>query len=156
MTHDEELEQEITDLGIRLYDKYNFKSPRINSIYCNNNITLSKSIKSKKEKACVLAEELGHYNTTTGSILDTNDTANNKQELKAQMWGYNKKIGLFGIINAFEAHCTNLYEVAEYLDVTELYLLNAIDSYKKKYGIYQKKDNYIIYFEPCLAVMKMF
>jgi len=121
-----------------------------------NRIAIRKDIPTLREKSCVLAEELGHYYTTTGDILDTKDTANNKQELKARMWGYNKKIGLVGIINAFEAHCTNLYEVAEYLDVTELYLLNAIDSYKKKYGIYKKIDNYIIYFEPCLAVMKLF
>ena len=44
--------------------------------------------------------------------------------------------------------------MAEYLDVTEEYLEEAIDCYKAKYGLYVSIDNYIIYFEP-FAVMHM-
>lgn len=150
----EDLVNECDIKGIIVIDKH-FKS-NAHGLIKGNKIAIRKDIPTLKEKSCVLAEELGHYYTTVGNILDTQTTVNNKQELKARMWGYNQKIGLLGIINAFEAHCTNLYEVTEYLDVTELYLLNAIDSYKKKYGIYKKIDNYIIYFEPCLAVMKLF
>ena len=43
--------------------------------------------------------------------------------------------------------------MAEYLDVTEEYLEEAIDCYKAKYGLYVSVDNYIIYFKP-FAVMK--
>lgn len=121
-----------------------------------NKIAIRKDIPTLKEKCCVLAEELGHHFTTVGNILNINDEMNYKQELKARIWGYNKKIGLVGIINAFEAHCTDQYETAEYLDVTESYLQEAIDAYKSKYGIYTKVDNYILYFEPCLGVMKLF
>ena len=58
-----------------------------------------------------------------------------------------------GLIRAYEARCRNRYEMAEYLDVTEEYLEEAIDCYKAKYGLYASVDNYIIYFEP-FAVMK--
>ena len=58
-----------------------------------------------------------------------------------------------GLIRAYEARCRNCYEMAEYLDVTEEYLEEAIDCYKAKYGLYASVDNYIIYFEP-FAVMK--
>ena len=38
------------------------------------------------EKASVLAEELGHYYTTVGNILDQEDAGNRKQEHKARTW----------------------------------------------------------------------
>lgn len=106
------------------------------------------------EKSCVLAEELGHYYTTTGNILDQSVTANRKQELRARAYGYNLRIGLRGIVAAYEAGCQNRYEIAEHLGVTEEYLVDALEYYRSKYGIYTTIDNYVIYFEP-LAVVKM-
>lgn len=120
-----------------------------------NRIAIHKDIKTEKEKSCVLAEELGHYFTTVGDILDQNSISNQKQELRARMWAYNKQIGLVGIIKSFEHGCRSRYEMAEYLNVTESFLEDAIKKYKQKYGMYTTLDNYIIYFEPCLAVMKI-
>lgn len=102
----------------------------------------------------MLAEEIGHYRTSSGNILDQNKVESRKQEYRARLYGYNLKIGLTGLISAYEAGCGNLYEMAEYLDVTEEYLEEAIDCYKAKYGLYASVDNYIIYFEP-FAVMHM-
>ena len=123
---------------------------------CGNRIAIRQDIPTQTEKSCVLAEELGHYHTTYGDILDLDDVRNRKQEFRARMWGYNLKIGLMGIVNAYKAGCQNLAEAAEYLDVTEEYLLEALKTYHSKYGIYATVDNYIIYFEPSLAVMKMY
>lgn len=120
-----------------------------------NRIAIRKDIPSTIEKSCVLAEELGHYCTSSGDVLDQTDTMNRKQEYRARLYGYNLKIGLTGIIQAYEAGARNLYEMAEFLDVTEKYLMEAIECYKSKYGIYAKIDNYIIYFNPRLAVMKI-
>ncbi|WP_027296443.1 ImmA/IrrE family metallo-endopeptidase [Robinsoniella sp. KNHs210] len=106
------------------------------------------------QKSCVLAEELGHYHTTYGNILDQTKTANHKQELKARFWAYNKQIGLMGIIKSFKYGCKNRYEIAKYLDVTEQFLSDALIAYKSKYGIRVIIDNYAIYFEPSLAVFK--
>ncbi len=36
------------------------------------------------DKTCTLAEELGHYYTTTGDIIDQEDTSNRKQEYRAR------------------------------------------------------------------------
>ena len=63
--------------------------------------------------------------------------------------------GLIGIINAYEARCRNLHEMAEYLDVPEDYLTEVIDYYRSKYGQYIALDNYMIYFIPHLAVMRI-
>ena len=117
-----------------------------------NKIAIRKNIETQKEKSCVLAEELGHYYTSSGDILDQSKVENRKQEYRARLYGYNLKIGLTGLIRAYEAGCRNLYEMAEYLDATEEYLKEAIDCYKSKYGLCVSVDNYVIYFEPFVVV----
>lgn len=117
-------------------------------------IAIRKDISTQAEKSCVLAEELGHHNTTVGDILDQTTVSNRKQEYRARLYGYNLKIGLMGIIRAYEAGCRNLYEMAEYLDTTEEYLKEALDCYHSIHGVYATLDNCIIFFEPSFTVMK--
>ena len=111
---------------------------------------------TETRKKCVLAEELGHYHTTTGNILNQSTVENRKQERKAREWSYNKLIGLSGILSCYRAGCHTLYEMAEHLDVTEDFLKEAIEYYKSKYGTFTRIDNYIIYFVPHLAVFESF
>lgn len=117
-------------------------------------IAIRKDIETSAEKACVLAEELGHHHTSVGNIIDMENVSNRKQERQARFWGYNKLIGLTGIVRAFQAGCQSRHEVADLLDVTEEYLQECIDCYRDKYGVYTEIDNYTIYFIPNLAVME--
>lgn len=107
------------------------------------------------QKKCVLAEELGHYHTTVGDILDQSSVANRKQELRARAWAYDRLIGIIGIIDAYKKGCQSLHEVADKLDVTEEFLSEALQYYKGKYGVCTKIDNYVIYFEPRLGVFEL-
>lgn len=100
------------------------------------------------QKACVLAEELGHYYTTTGDILDQTDVSNRKQEQIARLWAYERMITLDKLIGAKKAGCHNRYEIANFLDITEDFLQDAIERYHAKYGIGIQKEHYIILFEP--------
>ena len=88
----------------------------------------------KIEKACILAEEIGHYYTTTGNILNQRDTGNKKQEMKARKWAVDKMISIEDLFRATEQPCRNLFEIAEYLEVTEEFLLEALEVFKKRYG----------------------
>lgn len=117
-------------------------------------IAIRKDIGTKTEKSCVLAEEIGHYRTSTGDILDQSKAENRKQELRARMWAYNKLIGLKGIIRCYEHRCHSFSEMAEYLEVTEEFLSEALKYYRMKYGICVVYEKYVIYFEPTLSVMK--
>ena len=119
-----------------------------------NRIAIRKDLTSI-EKSCVLAEELGHYHTTAGDIRDQTSEGNRKQELHARLWGYNHQIGLLGIINAYKARRTSLEDMSDFLGVTPEYLLEALDRYRSKYSPYIEVDNYIIFFEPGLAVMEI-
>lgn len=147
----EELQDQACTDGIDVID-YNFNSANIKGLYCNDTVAINKSISTQAEKSCVLAEELGHHYTTAGNIIDQTNIGNQKQEYRARFYGYNLKIGLRGIISAYEAGCRSLYEMAEYLDATEKYLQEALDCYKSKYGIYVLVDKYILYFEPLTVI----
>ena len=107
------------------------------------------------EKACVLAEEIAHAELTVGNILDLSNINNRKQEYKARMKAYDKMIGIISLIKAYEAGCKSISMVADHLNVTEEFLLDAIKAYKAKYGLFTKQDNYLIYFEPSLSVLKL-
>ncbi len=118
------------------------------------NIAIKKDM-TETEKKCVMAEELGHYYTATGEILDQSSVSNRKLELRGRAFAYNKLVGLTGIVGAYKHGCASLTESAEYLDVTEEFLAEALNYYKAKYGKGARIDNYMIYFEPCLGVFEM-
>ena len=118
-------------------------------------IAIRQDLDTNAEKTCVLAEELGHHHTSVGNILDMDDIRNRKQERQARLWGYNKLIGLRGIIRAYEAGCQNCHEIAEFLDVTEEFLLDCIETYRDKYGLGTEIDGYYVMFIPHLTVWKL-
>lgn len=120
-----------------------------------NRIAIREDISTNAEKSCVLAEELGHHFTSCGDILNQSDVMNRKQEYRARLYGYNIQIGLTGIVAAYENGCRNQFEIAEFLEVTEEYLVEALKCYRSKYGTFARLDNYVIYFIPTLAVMKL-
>ena len=120
----------------------------------NDVIGINKNVRSSAQRSCILAEELGHYHTSSGNILDQSSVANRKQELHARAWAYNRLIGLYGIINAYRAGCINSYEIAEHLNITEDFLNEALQYYRNKYGLCTTVDNYVIYFEPTLGIFE--
>ncbi len=148
----EALLDEACDMGLTVKEKpLKYNNGRIKG----NRIAIRQDIDTEKEKACVLAEELGHYYTSVGNILDMTSAANRKQERQARLWAYNKQIGLIGLVRAFEHGCQNRFEIAEYLEVTEEFLEECIECYRNKYGICKRVDNYVVYFIPQLSVMKL-
>lgn len=149
----EYLQDEACEDGIDVID-YTFHSNRIKGLYCDGVVAIREDM-TIPEKTCALAEELGHHKTSVGNILDMTSAINRKQERQARLHGYNRLIGLTGIINAFNAGCQNKYEIAEYLDITDEYLEECISCYRDKYGVYTTIDNYIIYFIPNLVVVEM-
>ena len=131
--------------------KYGFKG-----LYKNKKIIIDSNIDTNKEKACILAEELGHHFTTYGDIVEQSDVRNVKQELKARAWAYERLVGIHDLINAHKAGVKGKYELADFLEITEWFLLEAIEYYKSKYGTCYKIDNYLIYFSPNFGIMEFF
>lgn len=99
-------------------------------------------------KKDVLAEELGHHFTTVGNIIDQTNLNNIKQEKTARQWAYSKVLPLSCFVEAYKYGCSNPFEVAEFLNVTESFLQEALERYIEKYGDYIYHQNLIIQLNP--------
>ena len=149
----EEMQDRAYNAGIDVVE-YSFRNKTIKGLYCDGTAAISNDIDTNAERACILAEEMGHHYTSAGNIIDQTDEQNRKQEFRARMWAYNEMVGLIGIIDAYKNGCRNSYEIAEYLEVTEKFLNDALEAYRDKYGVYTIVDNYAIYFIPALLVLR--
>ena len=134
--------------------EHKFNNEQLKGLYVDNVITLNSHMQTIAEKKCVLAEELGHYYTTHGDILDQTNIKNIKQENLARAWSYKNLIPIYSFVEAYQAGTRNRYEMAEFLEVTEEYLNEALQYYKSKHGLYYFTNNYLVYFDPFAVVEK--
>jgi len=148
MTYEQLMQEAEDDIEIL---EISFKSG-LKGLYSDGIIGINQRLKTT-EKKCVLAEEIGHYRTSTGNILDLSSVCNFKQEHIARNWSYEKLIPLESLIKPSFEGCCNLFELAEYLDVTEEFLKDTLQHYQNKFGLYAEVNDYCIYFSP-LTVCK--
>lgn len=97
-------------------------------LYCDGHVWINENLATAK-KLCILAEEIGHHETSSGDILDQNNTINRKQELTARRWAYENIIPKETIITALKNGYTQLWELAEHLDLDEGFLYSALRYY---------------------------
>ena len=141
--------------GITVTEDFDLSNTRFKGLYCNGTVALNRELSTSAEKSSILAEELGHHYTTVGNITAQITVEDRKQEYRARLWAYNKLIELQGILSAYRANCQTLNEMAEHLEISEEFLSETLECYRRKYGVCTKIDNYVIYFEPHLGVMEM-
>lgn len=120
----------------------------LKGLYLDGKIYLCTTIKSEKERRCILAEELGHHFKSYGNIIDQGNVVNIKQENHGRKWAFEYLVPFEKMICASKQGIRNRYELAEYLNVTEILLSDALNYYRSKYGLYVRNDRYIFYFEP--------
>ncbi|GGG87989.1 ImmA/IrrE family metallo-endopeptidase [Staphylococcus pragensis] len=116
-------------------------------IYINNNL-------SETRKAEVLYEELAHHKLTYGNILDQSKDINRKFENYARRHGYEAALPLRIIVEAHNYGVSSLYELAQYVQLSEGHVLQILEHYKNKFGIGTHYGNYSIMFDP-LRVYKL-
>ena len=141
MTYDELLEA-ADDLGLIAKEK---DLQAHDGLIRGRRVAIRQSISSQRRKACVLAEEIGHYFTSAGDIMDPTDTGSRKQERRARIWAHDVQVGLDGILAADAAGCRSVYEMAE---VPEDFLIEAIGCYSERYGRGICYKGYRILFDP--------
>lgn len=134
------------DDGIAL--KGNFEG-----FYDNGVILIDKNLPETR-KAEVLYEELAHHKLTYGNILDQSKWINRKFENYAKRHGYEAALPLRIIIEAHHYGVSNLYELAQYVQLSEEHVLEILEHYKQKHGIGTHHGDYSITFEP-LRVYKL-
>ena len=154
MTKLEKLEQEAADKGLEIIE-HPFQSERIKGLCVDHTIALSRRLRSYKEKACVLAEEIAHHDLNVGDILDQSDAGASQQEHRARMRAFDRLVGLSGIVSCFKAGDRTIWEMADRLEVTEDFLREALEAYRNRYGDGVALDGCWISFEPHLDVVEM-
>lgn len=116
-------------------------------LYLDNLILLDK-FRTKYEKYCILAEEIGHHETTYGEITNLECIRNWKLELVARRWGYEKIVSLDKLIECHEMGYKSLEEVCNHLEITEVYFKDSVDHYSSRHGISIDHNGYQINFDP--------
>lgn len=124
-----------------------FKLRTVDGKCYGNRIAINSSL-TQEEKACVLAEELSHYLFTVGDITDQTNPSNRKHELIARRKSYEKLVTPEDLINSILSGVDAIYDLAEKLDVTEEILIECINHYKRKYGVYYVGKTHLLTFEP--------
>lgn len=120
--------------------------------YKDGVILIDKNL-SERRKAEVLYEELAHHKLKYGNILDQSKFNNRKFENYARRYGYEAALPLHIIVEAHNYGVSNLYELAEYVQLSEEYIAEILKHYKNKYGIGTHYGEYLITFDP-LRVFK--
>lgn len=127
---------------------------KVKGLFVNRTVFLCESIETEAEEVCILAEEIGHYKTTSGHAL-TPCLDTDRQEVRARRWAHNELIPLSRFIDCYRSCVRNRFEAAEYLGVTEEFLEECVDHYRQIYGTHVVCEEYVIMFDP-LGVMKRF
>ncbi|MEX5651158.1 ImmA/IrrE family metallo-endopeptidase [Staphylococcus cohnii species complex 1658] len=115
-------------------------------MYYNNEIYIN-SNRSNAVKLETLAEELAHHKLTYGNITDQTQFNNRKFEGYARRYAMEQIVSLQGIIDAFRHNCHNLYEMANFFEVSESFVQQCIEHYKVRNGLSTLHNGYLIQFE---------
>lgn len=113
---------------------------------CIGNLIAIKKDMPQSEKACILAEELAHFYTTTGNILDQSNSFNKKQENLARRTAVNYLISPDDLAIACRMGYHDLFDMAEYLSLSYEFLLESLAVFKVKFGLHYDGNDYRIEF----------
>lgn len=145
MSKYEMLLKQAAEAGVEVYS-----SPMTahDGLYMDDVILINSALKTEAQKACILAEELAHHFTASGDITGTSTLAV-KQEIKGRRAAHEMLVPIKDLIKAITIECCrSKYEIAEYLEITEEFLEEALHQYKCKYGLYVIQDGQVLWFEP--------
>ena len=97
------------------------------------------------EAKCTAFHEAGHHYTLSES--DNED----RNELRADTWAAKRLIPVSKLIKALTAGCINVYEAAEFLEVTERFLQKTLEIYSRIYGEFYGLDEWTVMFNPLMV-----
>lgn len=151
MNQYEELLQKGYDEGLIIKEKPLFSN--IEGVCKGNKIALNTNmLDTLTQKRCILAEEIWHSKVTVGDITDTTDISNLKQERFTRVCAIKELTPLDRIVQGLLHYCDNIYELADYLNVTVEFLQEAFEYYISKYGNKYYGKDYTICFNPIYVV----
>jgi len=110
------------------------RMPLFQGAYIFNNEVYINSNRDYRQNLQDLAEEIGHWKTTSGDIRKESTLYDQKQEHEARQFGYMMIVSLDGLIDCFKKGIATPWDIADYFECDIDYIWNALDTYKIKYG----------------------
>ena len=133
MNRFEELENEATALGIEVIDT-EIPVFGMNAVYLSfsglDRIFLRNS-GTVRDRACWIAEELGHHHTGQNQVLNYCSANDWRAEARARRWAHMRLLSPDAIYTAAR-NTDDIYEIAEALDVSTEFLKESIDDFQSK------------------------
>lgn len=114
---------------------------KLGGLICNDQVFINKSANYVDQNEW-LAEEIGHYQTSVGDIIDQSEAECRKQELIARQRAYTLLITLDGLLDCYKNGSDTPNELADYFDVSVDFLYKAIDTYRIKNGLIFDYEGY--------------
>lgn len=141
--------------GYPVIESFDFNS-EVKGLAVDGGIGLSSEIETERERKCILAEEIAHTELNTGDILDLSNASNRKQEMRAHKRAVYNLVPFERLIDAIIdlRDETSIYSLARELDVTEEFIVEAIEIYSNKYGERKDYGAYVVFFHPFRVVEK--
>ena len=130
MTVCEALETEASDMGIEVLTEQ-IPVPYMTAVYIRLPSGSPKIIiepHTMAERTCDLAEELGHHNTGTDSIIRYDNIKDWQAEARARKWAHDRLLSVDAIMTASK-NAADIYDLADVLGVTVQFLREAVDDY---------------------------
>jgi len=161
MTKYEQIIDDYENHNINLYEQPSENFPNdVSALYYEDKdcrfVVYNCDIDDVAEKNCILAEELGHYRTSSGDLLFNELQINvMKQEETARRWADEYLISPHEIADAINKGCMCVEDLVDHFCISHEYLHQAIDRYICRYGIYFEIDvTTMLCFKP-LGLLKL-
>lgn len=146
-------------LGLKVTEGYFFEADDLNALILNDKIKISDKLVLINERKCALLEEIAHALLNIGNITDLRDIDNARQEHRAhRLAGKMSNITLTDIADTvlYYGDEASLYNVAEHLEITEEFLIELIENYKRTYGESVDLGSCIVTFVPTFRVKEKY
>lgn len=149
MTNYEKLTAENEHLYIVEEDMESYDGLTVgNTVIINKNLTTT-------QKFCTLSEKAEHYYLSSSDITDQDKTLNRKQECLARKRSALKLCPLEALIKAYEKGCSTLFDVAEFLELTEEVVKQSLQEHSKLYPDGINFNNCMVTFFPRFSIFKL-
>jgi hypothetical protein len=106
---------------------------KLKGLYVDRTVVLKPGM-SSVERCCILAEELGHYATSKGNIVDYRVQRSRDQEHLARFWACERLI----TFRKLQESCCRCWPcmsaLASFWNISDEFLRNACACFKKEYG----------------------
>ncbi|MBF2440384.1 hypothetical protein [Listeria seeligeri] len=109
---------------------------------------------TESQLKCTIVEEVMHWQYTAGDIVDLHSISDIKQEKFARRKAHEYLLSIETLALCYDLGYRSYYDVACFLNITESFLVEAVENYREKYGLMHHTGNFIINFGSSIQIFE--